>query len=146
MNFSNSSAINFIRRSTKINTSRMSIFFWSIAKRQIILSHSSIHALVTSNGVVVKDKKSMCNVASRYYSELFGVPDTIVRPHPYMDAPVADFIHIDEKIPTASLQELRESLIRRKLKRSEDAHGISPFMLESVHESHWKFLLFLYNR
>jgi hypothetical protein len=57
-----------------------------------------------------------------------------------------DLIHIDEKIPTVSLQELRESLIRRKVKRSDDAHGVSPYMLESLHESHSKFLLPLDNR
>jgi hypothetical protein len=88
----------------------------------------------------------MCDIASKYYSGLFTVPDMITRPHPHTDASVVDFNHIDENTLMLPLDELRESLIRRNLKRSENAHGISPFMLKSLHESHSKFFLTLYNR
>jgi hypothetical protein len=56
----------FHKTFNQVNTARMSVSFWSKAKRKIIPSHSSIHALVTSNVDLVKDRKSMCDIASKY--------------------------------------------------------------------------------
>jgi hypothetical protein len=103
------------------NASRMSVSFGSKVKRKMIPTHSSIHALLSTDEDIVKDRKSMCDIASKYYTEFFSLINIIMRPHPYTTAPAADFTRIDEKIPMLSSDELRESLIRRNPKRSKYA-------------------------
>jgi hypothetical protein len=107
----------FLRNFKHGNASRMLVSFWSTAKRQIIPTHSSIHALVSTNEDIVKDRKSMWDIASKYYSEFFSVPDMITRPYSYTDAPANNFTRIDEIIPMVLFDELRESLVFSNPKR-----------------------------
>lgn len=128
------------------HSAKMSVSFWSKAKRHIKPAHANIQALVSKEGAVIKDPKSMCDMAAQHYTELFREAENIVRPHPYTDAPCAEFDHMNEAIPKVSLEELTTTVNSIKKKKSKDAHGLSSFLLASVHASHWKFLLDLYNR
>lgn len=136
----------FFRTFNQRHTTRISVSFWTKAKQQITRSQSKIYGLLAGDGSVVKDKKSMCTLAAQYYGLVFSAPDNIVRPHPYTDLPHPHYEWSNEAIPPVTSEELLASLVSKKVKKSTDAHGISPFMLNSLHTSHWKFLLHMYNR
>ena len=59
----------------------------------------------------------MSEIAADYYEELFRRSESIVRPHPYVDAPWIDFENKNESIPEVTLDELIRTVNDRK-KRS----------------------------
>lgn len=125
---------------------KMSMSFWSRVKHQISPSQSRIYGLLATDGSVVKDNKAMCDLAARFYEDIFKKSDNIMHPHPYTDVPYDERDQEKVSLPPVSLKELLESLVCKKIKRSVDAHGISPLILRSLHISHWDFLLQLFNR
>ena len=126
-------------------TSPISVSFWSKAKRFIKPSSSSLNGFISSSGEIVKDPHEMCDQAADFYENLFRKTDNIIRPHPYVDAPLLDFDNKNDPIPEVFIEELIETVYYMKKKKSLDAHGLSSFMFSFLHDSHWLFLLGLYN-
>jgi len=98
-------------------SSPISVSFWSKTKRFIKPASSSLNALISSDGKVVKKPNRMCEMAANFYEEFFRKTENIVRPHPYVDAPRTDFENKNESIPEVSLEELLQTVNFRK-KRS----------------------------
>ncbi|CAF4326339.1 unnamed protein product, partial [Adineta steineri] len=115
------------------------------AKRFIKPTSSSLNGFIVSSGAIVNDSIGMCDIAADFYEDFFRRSDNIVRPHPYVDAPLLDFDNKDDPIPEVSLDELLQEVDSIKKKKSLDAHGLSNYMFNSLHSSHWSFLLHLYN-
>ncbi|CAF1480874.1 unnamed protein product, partial [Adineta steineri] len=125
--------------------SPISVSFWSKAKRFIKPTSSSLNGFIVSSGAIVNDSIGMCDIAADFYEDFFRRSDNIVRPHPYVDAPLLDFDNKDDPIPEVSLDELLQEVDSLKKKKSLDAHGLSNYMFNFLHSSHWSFLLHLYN-
>ncbi|CAF4440521.1 unnamed protein product [Rotaria socialis] len=95
-------------------SSSISVNFWSKTKRFIKPSSSSLNALLTHTGEVVYDSSKMCEVAADYYEDFFRKSNTILRLHPYADAPWTDFDNKNDLIPEITLYELLQVVILRK--------------------------------
>ncbi|CAF4239897.1 unnamed protein product, partial [Adineta steineri] len=125
--------------------SPISVSFWSKAKRFIKPTSSSLNDFIVFSSAIVNDSIRMCDIAANFYEDFFRRSDNIVRPHPYVDAPLLDFDNKDDPIPEVSLDELLQQVDCIKKKKSLDAHGLSNYMFNFLHSSHWSFLLHLYN-
>ena len=99
------------------SSSPISVSFWSRTKRFIKPVSSSLNAFISPTGVAVTDSNQMSEIAADYYEELFRRSESIVRPHPYVDAPWIDFENKNESIPEVTLDELIRTVNDRK-KRS----------------------------
>ncbi|CAF2262242.1 unnamed protein product [Rotaria magnacalcarata] len=93
---------------------------------------------------IVKESDLMCNIAADYYEEFFKASN-IVRPHPYTDSPAIEYDNINEVIPEVKLDELINTVLAKKKKKSLDAHGISNYMFNFLDINYWSLLLKLYN-
>ena len=76
----------------------------------------------------------MANLTADYYEQLFEEP-TVLRLHPYADAPTFDFDNSSNLIPLVTYTEVLRVLIGREKKRSRDSLGLSPFLLGNI----WAF-------
>ncbi|CAF1246698.1 unnamed protein product [Rotaria sordida] len=124
--------------------SSSSISFWYRSKRFLKPSSSSLHALIDSSGQIVKESDHMCNVAADYYEDFFKA-SYIVRPHPYTDSPPIEYANNNEFILEVTLDELINTVLAKKKKKSLDAHGISNYMFNFLDLNYWSLLLKLYN-
>ncbi|CAF1213925.1 unnamed protein product [Rotaria sordida] len=124
--------------------SSSSIWFWYRSKRFLKPSSSSLHALIDSSGQIVKESDHMCNVAADYYEDFFKA-SYIVRPHPYTDSPPIEYDNNNEFILEVTLDELINTVLAKKEKKSLDAHGISNYMFNFLDLNYWSLLLKLYN-
>jgi len=127
------------------SSSPISVSFWSRTKRFIKPVSSSLNAFISPTGVAVTDSNQMSEIVADYYEELFRRSESIVRRHPYVDSLWLDFENKNESIPEVTLDELIRTVNDRKKKKSLDAHGLSNFMFNFLHSSHWLLLLQLYN-
>ncbi|CAF1296287.1 unnamed protein product [Rotaria sordida] len=114
------------------------------SKRFLKPSSSSLHALIDSSGQIVKESDHMCNVAADYYEDFFKA-SYIVRPHPYTDSPPIEYDNNNEFILEVTLDELINTVLAKKKKKSLDAHGISNYMFNFLDLNYWSLLLKLYN-
>ncbi|CAF4442272.1 unnamed protein product, partial [Rotaria socialis] len=96
------------------------------------------------NDQIVKESDLMCNIAADYYEEFFKASN-IVRPHPYTDSSVIEYDNINEVIPEVKLDELINTVLAKKKKKSLDAHGILNYMFNFLDLNYWSLLLKLYN-
>ncbi|CAM4786175.1 unnamed protein product [Rotaria magnacalcarata] len=126
------------------SSSSSSNSFWYRSKRFLKRSSSSIHAFIDSSGQIVKESDLMCNIAADYYEEFFKASN-IVRPHPYTDSPEIEYDNNDEVISEVKLDELINTVLAKKKKKSLDAHGISNYMFNFLDLNYWSLLLKLYN-
>ncbi|CAM4848346.1 unnamed protein product [Rotaria magnacalcarata] len=126
------------------SSSSSSNSFWYRSKRFLKPSSSSIHAFIDSSGQIVKESDLMCNIAADYYEEFFKASN-IVRPHPYTDSPEIEYDNNDEVISEVKLDELINTVLAKKKKKSLDAHGISNYMFNFLDLNYWSLLLKLYN-
>ncbi|CAF1585712.1 unnamed protein product, partial [Adineta steineri] len=78
------------------------VSFWSKAKRFIKPTSFSLNGFIVSSGAIVNDSIGMCDIAADFYEDFFRRSDNIVRPHPYVDAPLLDFDNKDDPIPEVS--------------------------------------------
>lgn len=101
--------------------------FWSKLKKNF-KSNSSLVALLDSNNKVVKDTDAMLEMAATHYEQVFSETE-VYRPHPYVDYPAVVWENVDEPIPPITFNELLKVVDKVKKKHSNDAHGISPYML-----------------
>ena len=126
------------------SSSSTSNSFWCRSKSVFKTSSSSLHALIDSSGQVIKESERMCEVAADYYEDFFK-RSNIVRPHPYTDSPPIEYDNNKEVIPEVTLDELINTVLAKKKKKSLDAHGISNYMFNFLDLSYWSLLLKLYN-
>jgi hypothetical protein len=77
----------------------------------------------------------MANAAADYYASLFKSPE-VYRPHPYVDQPASQENNTTDPIPPVTYPEILKLLTKRKKKRSCDAHGPSPFLLEQIRRNY----------
>jgi hypothetical protein len=136
--------LNLIVRSRNTSLPAAS-YFWAKSKKFIKPSSSSVNALISSSGQLVKDPQMMCEVAADFYESFFKKSD-IVKPHPYTDSPFVDFDNTDESIPEVTIDELIYTVQAKRKKKSLDAHGLNNFMFNFLDLSHWSLLLKLFNR
>lgn len=126
------------------SSSSSSNTFWYKSKRFLKPSSSSLHAFIDSSGQIVKENDRMCHLAADYYEDFFKA-SKIVRPHPYTDSPPTDYDNISEVIPEVTIDELINTVLAKKKKKSLDAHGISNYMFNFLDLNYWSLLLKLYN-
>ena len=124
----------------------LSVSFWSKIKRNMNQDSPSLRAFILPSGEVVKDPAAMCAAAAVHYEELFHKVENVMRPHPYLDAPIIEHDNADEAISLSSFEEVIEAAFGKKMKKSRDAHGLSNYMLKFLDQSHWQLLTDLYNR
>ena len=129
----------------RFSATSASVSFWSKVKRGLKPNSSSLRALISPSGEVVKDAKGMCETAADHYEALFRKVENIVRPHPYLDAPPILHDNALETIPLATWEELILVVTHTKRKKSRDAHGLSSSMFQHLDQSHWHSLLDLFN-
>ncbi|CAM4762027.1 unnamed protein product [Rotaria magnacalcarata] len=140
--FFSSQLDNLLRHRNSSSSSSNS--FWYRSKLFLKPSSSSLHAFLDSSGQIVKESDLMCNIAADYYEEFFKASN-IVRPHPYTDSPAIEYDNINEVIPEVKLDELINTVLAKKKKKSLDAHGISNYMFNFLDINYWSLLLKLYN-
>jgi hypothetical protein len=99
------------------SSSSLSVSFWSKVKRFIKPSSSSLVGFISPSGVIIKDSVGMCDTGADFYEDFFRKSENIVRPHPYVDAPFADFDNKNDPIPTISLEELTTTVNNMKKKK-----------------------------
>jgi hypothetical protein len=128
----------------RYSSSPSSISFWCRSKRFMKPSSSSLHALIDPSGQVSFDNGRMCDVAADYYESFFK-RSSIVRPHPYTDSPPLEFDNKDEKIMDVTCEELINTILLIRKKKSLDAHGISSFMFNHLDRNHWSLFVDLFN-
>lgn len=63
--------------------------FWSKAKGHFKTAGTALRGFVATDGEVVKDPQRMADMAANYYENLFQEPE-VMRPHPYVDAPLIE--------------------------------------------------------
>ena len=130
----------------RFSATSASISFWSKIKRGLKPDSSRLRALISPSGEVVKDAKGMCETAADHYEALLRKVENVIRPHPYLDAPVTLHDNVLESIPLATWEELILVVTHTKRKKSRDAHGLSSSMFQHLDPSHWSSLLNLFNR
>ncbi|CAF3391072.1 unnamed protein product [Rotaria socialis] len=86
----------------------------------------------------------MANMAADHYEGLFEAP-VVMRPHPYVDAPLVQWENAADLIPMVTYPEILNILRSRKKKQSLDIHGLSPFILDKIPQNYWHLLVKLYN-
>ncbi|CAM4827807.1 unnamed protein product [Rotaria magnacalcarata] len=128
----------------RLRNSSSSSSFWYRSKRFFKPSSSSLYGFIDTSGQIVKECDRMCNLAADYYENFFKA-STIFRPHPYTDSPPTVFDNISESIPEVTLDELLNTVISKKKKKSLDAHGLSNHMFNFLDLNYWSLLLNLYN-
>lgn len=73
----------------------------------------------------------MANIAGTHYESLFA-EQQVYRPHPYTDVPHIIWDNWNEPIPRITVHELLKVIRKCKKKHSQDAHGISSYMLNYI--------------
>jgi hypothetical protein len=138
-------------RSRKLTTSLNERFssnsssnsFWSKIRKNFKTTNS-LEAIIDDNKVIVKDVDAMLDLAANHYENLFAESQAY-RPHPYVDSPDVLWHNYDEPIPPITMLELLKVLSRVKKKHSNDAHGISPYMLKFIPSNYLEPLLCIFN-
>ena len=87
----------------------------------------------------------MVDIAAEHYKLLYSAP-TVVHPHPYVDAPPVVWDNVDDPIPPVTVEEVIKVVASRDKKLSEDAHGLSTFMLKFFPPQYWILFVQLFNR
>ena len=118
--------------------------FWNHTKKHFRDRSASLRGLLLPNGEPLKEPLAMAEVAADYYESLFDAP-SVMRPHPYVDAPAIDWDNAHDQIPPVTYPEVLKVLATRKKKRSCDIHGLSSFLLEQLPRHYWHLLVPLYN-
>ncbi|CAF1224570.1 unnamed protein product, partial [Rotaria magnacalcarata] len=90
---------------TRFSPAHTSAPFWSRTKRLFKPTNSSLHAFLLDNGEIVKDRSQMVDIAAEHYKQLYSLP-TVMRPHPYVDAPAITWENDDELIPSVTFEEV----------------------------------------
>ncbi len=90
-----------------------STIFWSKTKRHFRTVSSSLKGFILQNGETIKEPQMMANIAADYYETLFKEP-SVVRLHPYVDAPAVQWDNEADKIPLATYPEVVCILRTRK--------------------------------
>ncbi|CAF3324358.1 unnamed protein product [Rotaria sp. Silwood2] len=121
-----------------------STVFWSKTKRHFQASSSSLRGFLLPGGEIIKDPQAMVDTAATYYETLFEAP-VVVRPHPYVDAPIVEDVNRSEPISIVTYPEVLNVLRSRKKKQSLDIHGLSPFLLDKIPKNYWHIFIKLYN-
>ena len=117
--------------------------FWSNLKKSFKTTNS-LDAFIDSSDKVVKDTDGMLEIAAGHYEQLFS-ESFVYRPHPYGDSPEIIWDNHDEPIPTITAAEVRKTIAKMKKKHSNDAHGISSFMLTYIPNSYIDSLVRIFN-
>ena len=125
-------------------SSPFSVAFWSKTKRFFKPSSCALQGFILPDGNVTKDPINMSLMAADYYEKVFEVPENIMRPHPYTDAPWPYWDNYEEKIPAVFLEVL-EIVQSLKKKKSCDAHGLCNFMFNFLPIPYWCLLLKTFN-
>jgi hypothetical protein len=99
-------------------SSPISVAFWSKTKRFFKSSASSLKGFILPNGEVVQDVEQMLEMAATHYENLFLEPKEIMRPHPFVDAPLSVTEIDDEPIPPAELEEVIQIVNACKKKKN----------------------------
>ncbi|CAF4646429.1 unnamed protein product, partial [Rotaria sp. Silwood2] len=69
----------------------------------------------------------------------------VIRPHPYADAPPVIWENATTPISNVTYPEIINILQSRKKKKSQDIHGLSPFILDKIPRNYWHLFVQLYN-
>ncbi len=127
----------------RFSSSDSSNSFWSKIRKNFKTTNS-LEALIDNNNVIVKDIDAMLDLAATHYENLFT--ETLVyRPHPYVDSPEVHWDNYNEPIPPITMKELVKIVHKVKKKHSNDAHGISPYMLRFIPNNFLEPLLQIFN-
>jgi hypothetical protein len=105
--------------------------FWNHTKKHVQEKSASLRGFLLPNGDSLKEPLAMADVAADYYESLFDAP-SVMRPHPYVDAPAIHWDNAHDLIPPVTYPEVLKILATRKKKRSCDIHGLSSFLLEQL--------------
>ena len=126
------------------STGEASAIFWSQTKRHFRPAASSLRGFMDPGGNVIKDPQEMANMAADHFEQLFEAP-VVMRPHPFVDSPPILWENAADPIPMVSYPEVVNVLRTRKKKRSCDAHGLSPFLLNQMPRNYWHLIIRMYN-
>lgn len=126
------------------SSSESSTIFWSQTKRHFRTPASTLGGFPLPSGETLRDPQALADTAAGYYEKLYAVP-TVVRPHPYVDAPPIIWDNSAEAIPAVTYPETLVILRARKKKKSLDIHGLSPYILDKIPRNFWHLLIRLYN-
>jgi hypothetical protein len=117
--------------------------FWSKIRKNF-KPMNSLEAFIDNNNTIVKDIDIMLDLAVTHYKNLF-VESEVYRPHPYVDSPEVQWENHDEPIPPITMSELLKVIRKVKKKHSNDAHGISPYMLSFIPHNYMVPMLKIFN-
>ena len=92
---------------------------------------ASLRGLLLPNGESLKEPLAMAEIAADYYESLFDAP-SVMRPHPYVDAPTIDWDNAHNQIHPVTYPEVLKVLATRKRKCSYDIHSLWSFLLEQL--------------
>ncbi|CAF2848038.1 unnamed protein product [Rotaria sp. Silwood2] len=121
-----------------------SALFWNKTKRHFRHISSSLRGFETPKGEIIRDPQNMVDTAADYYEKLLEAP-VVIRPHPYVDAPPVTWENATTPIPNVTYPEIINILQSRKKKKSQDIHGLSPFILDKIPRNYWHLFVQLYN-
>jgi hypothetical protein len=127
----------------RFSSSSSSNSFWSKMRKNFKTSNS-LDAFIDNNNTIVKDEDAMLDLAVSHYENLFS-ESQVHRPHPYVDSPEVQWENYDEPIPPITMPELLKIVSKVKKKHSNDAHGISPYMLQFIPNKYLEPLLQIFN-
>ena len=118
--------------------------FWCHTRKYFRNASSSLHGIILPSERRTKDPKEMADAIAIHYQQLFEEP-MVFRPHPYVDMPPVMWDNAGERIKPITYFEIIKILDKRKKKKSQDAHGLSPYLLDHIPRHYWHLLIRLFN-